>query len=320
MPDRSRNWPQYMHFKSKVKSAIQNAKSSWATRLIGSRKGIWSLVDKFKTCQDYDLVKLQENIGPHLNIADELNGVFRSIFSLADKAKWDEIRKWSYSVPDNPPHSMFTVDQVKTLLLQLKTNKAGGSDGINAKVLKLAADYIAEPLTNIYNASIYSHSFPNSWKVGLVVPIPKCSNPKLNDFRPITLLPIVAKIFEKLVLKMIYNQLISHYDCSQFGFRAGESTSSALIKLLDTVTKHLDVNGNRVALLSIDLSKAFDKVSYTTLLGKLIGMGLSEWFIKWTMSYLENRTQKVRIGSFISNSVSVTSGVPQGGVLGSSSF
>ena len=107
---------------------------------------------------------------------------------------------------------------------------------------------------------------PHCWKMDDVVPIPKCSSPSAGDYRPISLVPLIGKIFERIILKSVKHDLLSLYSKQQHAFRPHGSTTSALVQMHDTITRYLDMpNITAVRLTCLDLSKAFDKYSYNTI-------------------------------------------------------
>ena len=139
----------------------------------------------------------------------------------------------------------------------------------------------------------------------------------MNNYRPISLLPLFSKIFEKIVQKQLYNYLNDKnllYD-SQHGFRENYSTESAVIELTDYIKLHVD-NQHIPICLFLDLSKAFDTINFDILLLKLKHMGLSNMALNWFESYLKNRKQFVTFNGCNSDFLETKTGVPQGSVLG----
>lgn len=170
-------------------------------------------------------------------------------------------------------------------------------------------------LTCIINTSITTGTFPSPWKHPVVVPIFKggdTSDPK--DYRPISLLPIVSKILEKVVTAQLIQHLEGNHllNSTQHGFRAALSTESALLTLSNKLFKNID-NGNISLVTLCDLSKAFDSVNHQILLNKLKELRIDTF---WFSNYLRDRTQSVRIDKHISDKLDVSYGVPQGSVLG----
>ena len=201
-------------------------------------------------------------------------------------------------------------------LSNLKTNKSTGLDGISARLLKDAAAIIAPTLTDIFNQSLKSSVFPKIWKKGKVTPIYKSGDrSNMSNYRPITVLPILSKILERLVHTQIYSYLSENKILSQSGFRPKLSTSTALAFFTDSILDNAD-NGLTTASVFLDLSKAFDTVGHNILLRKLKLIGLDNKSLNWFESYLSNRLQKTSISNTLSSPLPVSVGVPQGSILG----
>ena len=151
-----------------------------------------------------------------------------------------------------------TIEEVSKILKSLKSGISTGPDNIPIKYIKIAVDDIAPPLTGIINSFISSREFPSEWKTSRVCMIPKIANPlKNDDYRPINILPVISKVFEKIVLQQIVSHVESHhiYKDTIAGFRKGYSTGSALLNLRDNIRKAM--NAQEVTLITmIDFSKA----------------------------------------------------------------
>ena len=192
-----------------------------------------------------------------------------------------------------------------------------GSDNLSARLLHFSSDVIAAPLTHLFAMSISTCSVPAKWKSANVAPLPKCRNPSLDDFRPVSLLPISSKLLEQLVLDSVKTELVSLYGDNQYGFRPGSSALNAHIAIHDCITRYLDSPScDGVAMIALDLSKAFDRLSHKSILSTLSQGNLPHRFLLWIQDFLSECTQKVTFqGTVSSNEVRVTSGVPQGSVL-----
>ena len=219
--------------------------------------------------------------------------------------------------------SSFTLKEVKPatvleLLNAVKISKATGHDGISNRILKIAALFIHKKLTDICNLSIVLGIFPSEWKIAKVTPFFKSGERnEPNNYRPISVLPTIARLFERLIFKQIYSYfsdkklIYSH----QSGFRAQHSTTTALLDLLNQWCLNIDrgmVNG----VLFLDLKKAFDTVDHVILLKKLNCYGVDDRALAWFRSYLEDRQQVCYVNGVTSSMASITCGVPQGSILG----
>ena len=200
-------------------------------------------------------------------------------------------------------------------ILSLNNSKAVGGE-IPVNILQLCAEHCAPILATCFNRAILSGKFPFELKFAKIVPCHKKGdmNDKAN-YRPISLLPPVSKIFEKIMV----DQMTSHLDLifSKFlcGYRKGHSTQHALLYMLRRWQHYLG-NNEKVGVILMDLSKAFDCLSHELLIAKLQAYGFSENALRLLHSYLSNRKHFVQIGSLFSDWLTSRLGVPQGSVLG----
>ena len=160
--------------------------------------------------------------------------------------------------------------------------------------------------------------FPNAWKQANISAVLKTGKPSSSatSYRPISLLSVLGKLFEKLILPIFQSHLEENHilPSHQFGFRQGRSTIHQLMRVTRNIKSHLD-NKRTTGLLSLDLQSAFDKVWHEALLHKMLVYNFPIYIIKLTKSYLEDRFFRVKIGSCYSTSRSIPAGVPQGAVL-----
>lgn len=163
------------------------------------------------------------------------------------------------------------------MLNKLDVSKATGQDGISARFLKDSSDVIVTPMSYIINLSLELSEVPSDFKVAKVIPLYKKGEKSYEgNFRPVSILPVISKIFERVV----YNQLNVYLSSNnvlyknQSGFREGYSTETALICLSDMIRKNMD-SGKLVGVILLDLQKAFDTVNHSILLDKLKCVGLN---------------------------------------------
>ena len=223
---------------------------------------------------------------------------------------------------DDPEHTLDikTVDreEVYKLLLCLKPDKATGPDNIGNFILKMSATSLAEPLTHLFNKLLKSGTYPDIWKRAHVLPLFKKDNPShCNNYRPISLLPNISKVFEKIVFNHIYNFLSTYnlLSSKQSGFRPGDSTINQLLKICHNIYSTLDT-GEEILAIFIDFTKAFDRVWTEGLLHKIKRIGITGKLYLWLESYLSNRMQCVVLNGKQSTWRILQAGVPQGSVLG----
>lgn len=206
--------------------------------------------------------------------------------------------------------------EVEECLRTLADNKSAGPDRIPIRVLKHCRAVLSRPLANIFNSALRTGVFPERWKHAFVTPvIKKGSRYKVRNYRPISLLSVVSKVFEKLIHKTLYNHVSKHIVVEQHGFTSRRSTVTNLVEFTNDLANNINSKQQTDAVYT-DFTKAFDSVNHTLLLHKISGYGVCGPLFKLLTSYLSGRTQVVVIDGGISNSEIVTSGVPQGSILG----
>lgn len=211
-----------------------------------------------------------------------------------------------------------TTSEIIDVINSLK-NKSNTNDTIlNAIVLKRSCQFLVPILKHLFNLSLQQGYFPPELKHAIVIPIyKKGEKTNVENYRPISLLPTVSKIFEKIVKNLILSFLDQRdfFSNCQFGFLKNKNVNLAIYKQVNEICEAME-GGFKVAGLYIDLKKAFDLVSHDILLDKLYKYGFRAEMYQWFKSYLNLRTQSVKINGSLSNPLTVTYGVPQGSVLG----
>ena len=200
----------------------------------------------------------------------------------------------------------------------LNVSKAAGPDGISGLFLKAVASDIAIPLSTIYNKSIQTGSVPRAWKRSNVTPFYKggdVNHP--GNFRPISVVSIVAKVLEKMIANQLslYMESCKLFHEHQGAYRRGKSSQQILMFAIDKIVNALDQH-LVVCAAFLDLKKAFDSLDHVILLQRLEYMGVQGIELKWFTDYLSDRIQKVKHGSSYSNWGPVLGGIPQGSALG----
>ena len=204
-------------------------------------------------------------------------------------------------------------------LQKLNRWKASGVDGITNHLLKLCAKHIDVPLAHVFNLSLRSGRFPATWKQARVQPVFKQKGDRSSprSYRPIALLCSVSKVFETLVKDQVLSFCLANrvLPDSQFGFLPGRSTVWQLLSVLDDWHAARE-RGTSVHAAFLDLAKAFDRVDHQILIKKLASSGLSSTCVDWFKSYLTGRTIVTTVDHVDSSPLCISSGVPQGSVLG----
>ena len=215
---------------------------------------------------------------------------------------------------------VFTQEDISKIKKSLNPNKAHGHDEISIRMIQLCGNSIILPLKIIFENALKTGCFPDSWKKGIIIPVHKKSNKQIVDnYRPISLLPIFGKIFEKIIYNNLYSYLLQSkiLNNNQSGFRTGDSCINQLIAITHEIYK--DFTGNpslETRGVFLDISKAFDKVWHEGLLFKLRQYGVEGSMYGILKNYLNNRFQSVVLNGTQSSWNKIGAGVPQGSVLG----
>ena len=208
-----------------------------------------------------------------------------------------------------------TPKKVASVIKSLDPSKATGPDGIPVVVLQRCCPELAPVLSKLFRKLLSQSCFPSSWKIPNVIAAFKNSGDRSNsgNYRPISLLPIISKVFESLMASSIIRHMDSlnlFSDC-QYGFRSSRSTADVLTVINERLSRALEAGGQGRAV-ALDISKAFDKVWHAGLLHKLRGYGISGHLLDLIKSFLSNRQLKVVLDGQQSSCYSINVDVPLG--------
>ena len=291
-----------------------NIKKSWQV--------IKSIINKRKYCPVNLKFKYNGDvISDGKTVANKFNKFFVNVGeSLANEIPSIDRCPSEYikvEISENFSVSAVTEDEIDKIICNFKDSAAGWDD-LRPRIMKLIKSCKKRPLAHICNRSFVTGIFPSELKIANVVPIFKSGDDMVfSNYRPVSVLPVLSKILERLM----YNQLILYLNRHdllyeyQFGFQKGKSTHMALITLIDKISEALD-QGELVIGILLDFSKAFDTVDHGILLKKLELYGVKDTALKWFDSYLTNRLQYVTYNNIKSDKEKVKCGVPQGSILG----
>ena len=320
-----------------MKDNIRAAKREYYFKTFTSQKNdikkTWKTIDetlnrrKNKSKFPSEFIVNNRSIADQKEIADQFNIFFSNIGStLSDSIEIDDSTLDFTDYLNNPTQHHFnfnTITESETLSIisKLKSKNSSGKDEISNKLLKSIKDAIAKPLTIIINQSLKTGVFPDALKIAKVKPLyKKGDNFCLNNYRPISLLPTISKIFERVMFTQLYSYLNANNLLSeqQYGFRSQHSTELACVKLVDYITTEMD-NIKKIktpTAIYLDLSKAFDTLNFNILLNKLQYYGINGISLSLIRNYLTNRFQYVQFENSESDLLEIKTGIPQGSILG----
>ena len=256
-------------------------------------------------------------------IAEKFNSYFVSVGKLEDENtdQNNDNNFRDYMTDQINTHFTFhPIDNIDTkrMIKNVKLSKSKGHDGISSEVLKLIINEISSSITLIINQTLTTGIFPDKLKIAKVVPIfKKDSKKEFQNYRPISGLPVISKIFESVIHNQLNEYFINNklFCAQQYGFMKNASTELASLELIDRLLNQL--NDHKIPInLHLDLSKAFDKISHDILLDKLTYYGVTNASLQLLKSYLANRSQYVQIDDEMSSLQTIKSGIPQGSILG----
>lgn len=308
-----------LYFHSFFSDNIKNIKKTWQgiNSIINNskkiKKSILTLKDPSTNSVTCDKIKIPSILNKHFSsvgqkLASQIpdsNNSFTHYLGHIDQ------QKSFYFTP-------VTEQEIECEITMTPNNKSYGLYSFPVLLLKCAKHLISKPLAQILNTSVQNGKYPSKLKLSKVIPIYKSddeSDP--NNYRPISLLSVFNRIFEKLMYNRLINfvEKLGLLDNAQYGFRSGSSTTHAILDILNTIQTNMDKKLFSCAIF-IDLKKAFDTVNHDVLLKKLYFYGIRGITNSWFESYLSKRTQVTVMNDCISEKEYTPYGVPQGSVLG----
>lgn len=289
----STDWTLFRNVRNKLKKCINETKGSFYRKALSSKrpKEVWNVINRILHPNNKTIKHDPETLNNHFNTVAEKLTNRKSLTST-------ELHSLIKTFPDNPQGFTIkptTYNVVKTALNKIREDCSTGHDNIPINLLKQMSDYIISPLCHIINSFISEGTFPTEWKIARISPLLKVKSPsEAVDYRPISVLPILSKVYERVILHQLLEYIKTLYKNTQHGFRKSRSTVTCLLKLRDDILKAMSRGEVTVAVFA-DYSKAFDTIDYATLLRKLEKLNFSKDFLHWLTEYIADRKHFVQI-------------------------
>lgn len=290
-------------------------------------KSVWNMFNKIQnknrnTDTEIQLINNNKKTADPKIIADLFSSKFQMFPTNKSNTNRPKIKQHSSNFFLKPTDPV----EVYRIIKNLPPKFSSGLDEIPSIVLKEVGEIISFPLANIINECLTQGIFPDQLKIAKVVPVyKKGEKTQIDNYRPVSLLSVISKIFERIIYIRILEYFIQNkiFVTSQHGFLPGRSTTTAIFNSINYIMEQIDKR-QYVSGIYFDLSKAFDLINHDMLLQKLRCYGINGTGYNLIKSYLSNRSQKVCITSIIENKKettlsdekSVSMGVPQGSILG----
>ena len=321
---------EYKQYKNKLNKLLKESERMYYQDMFenyrDNMKQTWNLIKRIINKNRKSItINTNQHAGKTVTDSTEIANVFNNFFTnvgtdLAKKIPFTNKLPSSF-LKDKMYNSMVleqvAPDELDKIIHGLK-NSAVGHDDVDAGHLKAAYQFIKIPLLHICNQSFLQGIFPSDLKIARVIPLFKAGDSmKVNNYRPVSILPVLSKVLERLMYNRLINFLNKHkilYEY-QFGFRKLHSTYMALIAAQEFIC-NASQNGEYCVGVYLDFSKAFDTIDHEILLTKLGHYGIRGVALEWIKSYMSNRSQSVSLNDCTSMVKSVNCGIPQGSILG----
>ena len=323
----------YNRFRNLVTNQIRSSKKLYFHNLLNSIKSdikkTWKIINNFiRSKQINKKFEINSIVNDNEIITDknDIASIFNTHFTSIGKKISDSIESNNLADPlsylrTSPTNSFFfskisSLD-IQNIIVKFK-NKSCPINTYPIKIIKALAPILSNILAILINKSFITGKFPDYLKIARVIPVFKAGDKKdISNYRPISILSIFSKIYEKIAHKQILS-FINKFKLlhnNQYGFRPKRSTTQAILDNLQFIYNSLDA-GDTALSIFLDFSKAFDSINHQILLSKLNRYGFRGLTNQWFKSYLSNRKQYVSINEISSEMQNITHGVPQGSILG----
>ena len=319
----------YKTYKNRVTSLTRRLKKDYYRRVFSNFKNntkkLWQTINSLTKPpppkQQFNSILTENGIlndARHISNANKFfTAVATKLESKLPEAQSDPLSYLQGNFPNSMQIPVISMNDIFREIKTLKVKKCN-LDDFSPLIVKENAHILGSPLKLLFNQSIQQGKFPERLKCARVIPIyKKGQKSDMNNYRPISLLNIFSKIFEKVVKTRLVNYMSENniLNANQYGFQKGKSTQDALTAFSKMLYNEIE-KSNKVLSIFVDFSKAFDTVPHELLIQKLEFYGIRGILNEWFKDYLSNRSQQTYIDGILSNTNSIPFGVPQGSVLG----
>src|SRR5437867_2173104 len=247
-----------------------------------------------------------------------LNDYFASVFTINNSSMIDQSISDLNISNDSLQMLVITESMVVKTIGSFKEHKSPGTDGITSTYAIKTKDILVKPLCLLFNRSLDRNEIPDDWKRANITPIfKKGDKSNVENYRPISLTSFYGKVFEKIIKQDVEEEFVNgnFIKKTQHGFSKGRSCLSNLLICQESIIDSID-NGSSIDIIYLDFQKAFDKVPHCRLIEKMKEAGIGDSVLRWICNWLKGRIQRVGLNGTFSDWTNVTSGVPQGSILG----
>lgn len=329
-PENKQFHGEFLKYKTKVRNTKNHLKKQHIAKEIenslNDNRKLWANLNEivFRKAKKNEKIKTLNIDNKIIIDSQEMANIFNNYFINIIKTNDASLPNSQTRININKPFELnhCTVEETENIIMALNSNSANGIDNISTKFLKRYSHILAKPISRYINESMKDGKFPNALKIGNVIRIHKKGNKEnCNNYRPITKLSAIDKVFEETILirlKTFFkeNNIIHE---KQYGFVEKSDTLSATLNCIEKIYASVDKK-KYVAVLSIDLEKAFDSVNHKNLLYKLSKLGINDIQMKLFESFLLDRKQVTTVNGEISTEETSRNGVPQGSKISATAF
>jgi len=329
-PNNERLQNTYMTYVENIRKLVSQLKADYFREKISNNnknpKGLWQtaaeVLNKKRTHHCIDRIKYNSNIlKDKKDIAENFNLYFTNCAKILS-SKFSSTPRIAVNNTKRNQNTFFMSPtdniEISNLITNLKNCKSSGIDGITVKLLKSLNLSISSFLARVFNKCFEDGHVPKLFKIAIVVPVFKSGDREdISNYRPISLVSNLCKLFEKLIKARLtkFLEISNFFSSKQYGFTKNKSTTDAIAELTHKISSCFDKSRPSIGVF-LDLAKAFDTVNHNILLEKLSLCGVRGTPWKLFKSYINNRVQIVKVDNCLSTQRTLDSGVPQGTVLG----